>query len=156
MFEMEYRDRRTTTVRCALGLWVAAAAGAIGCSGGNPYDMVEVAGTVKYEDGSLIPAETIAIRFDPLAAPVGSNTHPRKGFADVNVVDGTFDLATTHKYGDGLVAGKHKVVVIASAKDGKASRVVSEEYGRPDTTPVEIDTSNQPLEIRIKKPRGRA
>ncbi len=155
MFEMAYRDRRTTTVRCALGAWVAAA-GAIGCSGGNPYDMVEVAGTVTYEDGSLIPADSIMLKFDPQAAPLDTKTHPRKGFADVNVSDGTFQFATTHKHADGLVAGKHKVLVAARLKKGNAANLVPKEYQRPDTTPVEIDTDELPLKIQVRKPTGGA
>lgn len=156
MFERTYRDRRTTPVRCALGLWVAAAAGAIGCSGGNPYDIVEVDGTVTYEDGSLIPADSIMLKFNPQAAPLDTKTHPRKGIAQINVADGTFQFATTHKYADGLVAGKHKVMVAAYPKDGKAVNLVPKEYLRPDTTPIEIDTDKLPLEIRIKKPTGGA
>jgi hypothetical protein len=68
-----------------------AVACAVGCSGGNPYDLVDVSGKVTYEDGSLIPADSIMLKFDPEAAPIDEKTHPRKGFALVNVGDGTFD-----------------------------------------------------------------
>jgi hypothetical protein len=133
-----------------------AVACAVGCSGGNPYDLVNVSGKVTYEDGSLIPAGSIMLKFDPEAAPIDAKTHPRKGFALVNVGDGTFEYATTHKHADGLIAGKHKVLIVAYAEDGKAANVVPKEYQRPDTTPIEVDTANLPLEIKIKKPANGA
>ena len=142
-----------------LGWWAAVCVvgvGAAGCSGGNAYELVQVSGTVTYEDGSLIPANSIMLKFDPQAGPVDAKTHARKGFAQVNVSDGTFAYATTHKHADGLVAGKHKVLVVAYAKDGAAANVVPNEYRRPDTTPVEIDTENLPLVIKVRKPTGGA
>lgn len=132
----------------------AALLGASGCSESSPYDLVTVSGKVSYDDGSLIPASSIMLKFDPEAAPLDAKTHPRKGFALVNVGDGTFDYATTHKHADGLVAGKHKVLVVAYAEDGKAARVVPKEYLRPDTTPLEIDTESLPLELKVQKPTG--
>ena len=92
------------------------------------------------------------LKFDPEAAPLDAKTHPRKGFALVNVGDGTFDYATTHRHADGLVAGKHKVLVVAYAEEGKTGNLVSKEYLRPDTTPLEIDTESLPLDIKVKKP----
>ena len=124
----------------------------VGCSGGSPYDLVDVSGKVTYDDGSLIPAGSIMLKFDPEAAALDAKTHPRKGFALVNVADGTFEYATTHKHADGLVAGKHKVLVVAYAAEGKTGDFVPKEYLRPDTTPLEVDTANLPLEIKIKKP----
>jgi hypothetical protein len=154
MIERTCLNRLATYIRRGFGIGMAA--GAIGCSGGSPYDIVEVSGTVTYEDGSLIPADSIMLKFDPQAAPLDTKTHPRKGFADVNVSDGSFQFATTHKYADGLVAGKHKVLVAARLKDSKAAKLVPKEYQRPDTTPVEIDTNNLPLKIQVRKPTGGA
>jgi hypothetical protein len=152
-------NRWKSTGRRWLSWWAAICVvegAAVGCSGGAPYDLVDVSGTVKYEDGSLIPAKSIMLKFDPEADPLDAKTHPRKGFALVNVSDGTFEFATTHKHADGLVAGKHKVLVVAYAEDGKSANVVPKEYVRPDTTPVEVDTDQLPLEIKVKKPTGGA
>ena len=148
-------NRSGANCRSWLIAWAAlgiVGASAVGCSESNPYDLVDVSGTVAYEDGSLIPAGSIMLKFDPEAAPLDAKTHPRKGFALVNVADGTFEYATTHKHADGLVAGKHKVLVVAYAAEGKAGNFVPKEYLRPDTTPIEVDTANLPLEIKIKKP----
>ncbi|MBL9161760.1 MAG: hypothetical protein JNL18_03355 [Planctomycetaceae bacterium] len=142
------RKRRSRwAIACVVGL-------VAGCSGSNPYDLVDVSGKVSYDDGSLIPAGSIMLKFNPEAPPLDAKTHPRKGFALVNVSDGTFASATTHKNADGLVAGKHKVLVVAYAADGKSANVVPKEYQRPDTTPIEIDTAILPLEIKVQKPTG--
>jgi hypothetical protein len=135
---------------CFLGLAAA------GCTDGSPFELVPVAGKVTYDDGSLIPAESIMIKFSPQAAAIDPKTHPRPGIAQVDVSDGTFEFATTHKHADGLVAGTHKVLVIAYGKDRKAVAVVPKEYEHPATTPIEIDTSDAPLEIKVPKPKGRA
>jgi hypothetical protein len=127
---------------------------AAGCSGGNPYDMVAVSGTVKYEDGSLIPAETIILKFEPQAQSLDAKTHPRKAFGRVDVATGAFDTITTHKYGDGIVAGKHKVLIMSSTKEGKITKLVPNEYMSSADTPIEVDTADQPFEIRVKKPSG--
>ena len=137
---------------CALASVVAGCA--IGCSDGSPYNLVKVAGSVKYEDGSLIPAETIMLKFEPEAAALDAKTHPRKAYGRVNVADGAFDTMTTHQYGDGVVAGRHKVLIIPTTSEGKVTKLVPDEYLNSATTPVEIDTDNQPLEIRVKKPKG--
>lgn len=135
-------------------LWLAAAlVAAAGCSDGNPYDLVSVSGTVTYDDGSLIPADSIILKFEPQAAALDAKTHPRKGFAKVDVASGSFDVATTHKHGDGLVAGKHKVLIFTTTSDGKQTPLIPREYLNPATTPIEIDTANQPLEIKVHKPK---
>jgi hypothetical protein len=143
--------RRTSSA--ALGAACLAALFAAGCGGGGPYDLVKVSGSLKYEDGSLIPAEAILLRFDPEAASLDAKTHPRKGMTRVNVADGTFDSVTTHKYADGLVAGRHKVMVFPTAK-GKPAKLIPDEYIDPAKTPLEVDTDDQPFELRVKKPGG--
>ncbi len=150
-------QRRTRRDRTRLAGWLLAAVGACaaGCSGASPYDLVEATGSVKYEDGSLIPAESIVIKFEPLAAALDAKTHPRKSYGTVNVADGTFDTVTTHKYGDGVVVGRHKVLIIPTTTDGKITNLIPNEYRNVDTTPIEVDTDQQPMEIRVKKPQGR-
>jgi hypothetical protein len=147
------RDRAGRLGRRLGGLWLAiVAACAAGCSGGSPYTVVPVSGTIKYDDGSLIPAESIMLRFEPEAAPLDAKTYPRKGMTLVNVADGTFDSVTTHHHGDGLVAGKHKVFIFPTAKGGKAVKLIPDEYNDPAKSLLEVDTDNQPFELRVKKP----
>ena len=116
----------------------------------QPYTVVKVKGTVAYEDGSLIPAEGLVVRFEPLAEPVNDRTHPRAGVAHVNPADGSFGFATTYHYGDGIIFGKHRVLVMATGFT--TGELIPGEYSNPRKTPVSVDTSQQPFEIRIRKP----
>ena len=120
----------------------------VGCGSDSPFEYVPVNGKVTYEDGTLIPAE-FELHFQALVPPKG-NAFPRPAKARVKA-DGTFDVVTSYKYGDGLVPGKHKVVV-AYANDSTGRLLVPEEYTAVMTTPLEIDTANAPLEIKIPKP----
>jgi hypothetical protein len=118
--------------------------GAIGCSR-EPFKLVPISGKVTYEDGSLIPAARMEVAFDPQAKPIDPKTHPRPGRAEVNVADGTFSEATSHKYGDGVVAGKHKVRVIIYDQNETPTEL--------QVTPseIEVDPDNTEFEFRVKK-----
>jgi hypothetical protein len=124
-----------------------------GCGSGKPWELVEVSGKVSYEDGSVIPINSMMLYFASQQPPADAKTFPRQGSVSVNIADGTFNNVTTYKYGDGLIAGKHKVVVAAYDIGGRdLSPKVPGEYATASTTPLEIDTANLPLEIRIRKP----
>jgi len=122
-----------------------------GC--GGTYDLVPVSGKVTYEDGALLPAEDNYVRltFYPQAAPLDAMTHPRPATADVNLEDGTFSFASTHDYGDGITAGRHKVV-LSTIVAQVAPRGVPAEYNDVATTPLEIDASDAPFHLKIKQP----
>lgn len=127
-----------------LACWITA-----GCSSSSPFDYVPVSGRVTYEDGSPISGGC-RLEFTALdAQPIGT-AHPRVGLAVVNA-SGEFDCVTSYKYGDGLVPGKHKVV-IRGATDQRGKPAVAKEYGTVQTTPLVIDTADVPLEIKIPKP----
>jgi hypothetical protein len=124
-----------------------------GCGSGKPWDLVTVNGKVTYEDGSLIPVSSMKLYFASQAPPADAKTFPRQGSVGVNVADGTFENVTTYKYADGLIAGKHKVVVAAYDSGSRdLSPKVPREYASAATTPLEIDTANLPIEIKIRKP----
>jgi hypothetical protein len=121
-----------------------------GCRDDNPFSQVPVSGRILYEDGSIIPAKAMRLVFSSEAPAVG-NQHPRPASAFVNVSDGTFSEATTLTNGDGLVRGKHKVVVDLTPLESQPN-AVPEKYGRVTTTPLLVDTNNLPMDIRISKP----
>jgi hypothetical protein len=125
----------------------------IGCGPSEPFDYVKVAGKVTYDDGSVIPAERLQVIFVSQAPPLDAKTQPRPGHAEVNVADGTFDTVTSHKYGDGLVPGKHKVQVIAMDKMQRPTKAVPKLYESPATTPLIVDTADAPFHIQIAKPQ---
>ena len=122
-----------------------------GCSG-EPFKHVQVSGKVTYEDGTVIPVSVMELTFQPQAAAVDAQTHPRPGHADVDVATGEFARATTRKPGDGLVAGRHKVKITAYDDTQQISRAIPAEYTDISTTPIELDTGDQPWNITIKRP----
>jgi hypothetical protein len=126
--------------------------GAVGCGRDNPFALVKVSGTLTYDDGSLIPANQIILKFEPLTAALNSKTHPPSGMSYVNVADGTFDLVTSYKYADGLVRGKHRVLVSATMESGDATRLVPDEYVDSGRTPLLVDTAESPFQLVVRKP----
>jgi hypothetical protein len=127
-------------------------AGLGGCGSDAPFEYVPVRGTIKYEDGELIPAESIRLTFDPLVAPLDEKTYPRKGSASVDVATGGFTSVTSYKPGDGLVAGEHKVIVTTLDRDGNVAPLVPREYEQAGTTPLVIHTDDSPLDLRVPRP----
>ena len=137
------------------GLWLMVLVVALtGCLGSSePFDYVEVTGKVTYEDGSIIPADNITVTFVPQLESVDETIYPPSGMADVNVADGTFDTVTSRNYGDGIVPGKHKVLVQAFIGEMEPSTAIPAIYADPATTPLEIDTSDtKPLKLLIARP----
>lgn len=127
--------------------------GVLGCSK-EPFTMIPVRGKVTYEDGSVIPAKQIRVEFVPQVEMVNAATHPRPGMTYLNVDDGTFASVTSHKADDGLVVGKHKVVVVSLDERENQTNAVPKSYAAPDTTPLEIEVNGETksLELKVKKP----
>ncbi len=144
------------------GGWLLAAglvltAGSLsGCGSGDPFSYVPTTGKVTYEDGTPIPAPVVHLTFVAENPPtIDEKTFAPKGKADVTSTDGSFDVVTSHNYNDGLLPGKHKVLAIATDdKHQIIEGVIPPEYKEVNKTPLEIDTANQPLVIKIKKPAG--
>jgi hypothetical protein len=123
-----------------------------GCSQ-EPFAMVPVSGAITFEDGSLIQAERIVVCFVPQVDPVDAKTHPLSGRAEVDIKTGAFTQATSHKYGDGLVRGTHKVYLEVYPKAGIAPPPIPREYSTVKDTPLTYDTEK--LECIIKLPKSR-
>jgi hypothetical protein len=139
------------TIRCgALLLPVLCVLG--GCGRDSPFDLVRVNGTLNYDDGTLIPAKLIILKFEPLAAPLDSKTHPPSGMSYVDLSNGTFDVVTSYKYADGLVRGKHRVLVAATGDSGDSKSLVPEDYIDSGRTPLLVDTANSPFRLVVRKP----
>jgi hypothetical protein len=124
----------------------------VGCDSGSPYDYVKVNGKISYDDGMPIPAGAIRLQFAALDAPAIEGAHPRPAVANVDA-QGEFPCATSYKYGDGLIPGKHKVAIQqATAQDGKL--LVPKEYTSIATTPLLVDTADAPFHIKVPKSKG--
>ncbi|MEX2172016.1 MAG: hypothetical protein WD851_22030 [Pirellulales bacterium] len=129
----------------------------LGCGSDMPFDVVSVHGKVTYDDGSLIQADSIHVTFNPIDADRKGKIVPPGGQTDINVQDGTFSAVSSHRANDGLVVGRHKVVVVAFKKgtDGNSvpTPAVPAIYRQVTTTPleVEVDSPNQILELKVSK-----
>ena len=89
-----------------------------GCGEKDPFSYVPVSGKVTYDDGSKLP-QGVNLRFLPQSPPLNAKTYPRSGTATVDAQTGEYGPVTSHQFGDGLVQGKHRVVLAGSR--GKAS-----------------------------------
>jgi len=134
-----------------IGLAVCAAAVVViwtmsGCGGSSdPFEIVPVSGKVTYEDGTPMPVGRLTVVFTPHAQPIEANAFPRQAQAEVNVADGTFASATTHKFGDGLILGHHSVEVFSY--NGKGQQVLV------PISPKEIEVSDESTVFEFKIPR---
>ena len=122
----------------------------VGC-GGGPFSIVPVSGVVKYEDGTAIPHSDYRLKFVPQMGSPDGVSFPRVATAMIDG-EGRFDQVTTHKYGDGLIRGKHKVYLKIGAGPG-GKPLVPADYLDAETTPLIIDTAEgRSLEILVPKP----
>ncbi|NCA17286.1 MAG: DUF4339 domain-containing protein [Betaproteobacteria bacterium] len=140
-----------TTALCAsllcLGLrWMIAARGS------DPYRYRSISGHIGYEDGQPIPADAIYLTFIPLGPPLRPGVHPRCGFASVNPRDGFFASATSRKRGDGIVDGKHRVLVRALKEGVLRTDLVPKEYLDFERTPLEVDAGSGRVELTVRRP----
>lgn len=128
----------------------------LGCGDGRPYRVTPVRGSIAYEDGSLIPAEGITLRFESQEPPVNPKEHPRPGLVEVDVSSGEFGAPTTYDYQDGVVRGRHKVLVqVTGAQPGaptSGQALIPKGYGSAASTPLEVSSGDSPFEFRIPKP----
>ena len=125
-----------------------------GCSH-EPFALVSVSGKVTYDDGSPIPVERLCLIFYSELAPIDSKTHPRPATASVDAATGTIHSVCTHKFNDGLARGKHKVIVGVLGGGLPPESMLPPEYRDRTTTPLEVDTDQQPFELKIHKPKPR-
>jgi hypothetical protein len=140
--------------RVALSLCGCFLAGSLaGCGSGEPFSYVKVNGKASYSDGTPIPAK-IRLTFIAVNPPTTDQTTIPRPAAAITNSDGTFDNVTSHTYGDGLIPGKHKVVLtVESGRGGESTtNLFAPEYSDPTKTPIEVDTANLPMEIKVKKP----
>lgn len=125
----------------------------VGCGGPGPYDTVGGKGTIRYDDGSNIPAGRIELIFISQQPPLDAKTHPRQGVAEVNVADGSFTV-TTYEANDGLIRGEHVVLAKSIAPGGGYTPAIPAEYRSASTTPLSVDAQGQAIELVVPRPGG--
>ena len=125
------------------------------CGSGDPFAYVKVSGKVTFKGGSQIEAHRVTVTFIPQTEPIDERAYPRSGMAEVNVSDGTFDVVTSHTYGDGIVGGRHKVLIRTYDKQDNPIDVVSPAYSNPDTTPLLVNTAETTyFNLTVRKPES--
>jgi hypothetical protein len=128
---------------------------AAGCRRMDPYSYAPVSGDVLYEDGRPIQFSDMQLFFYPQVSPQAARTHPRPGWATLDAGTGRFARATTRTPGDGIVAGAHKVTLNTISRGSLPPDIVGPEYGDPATTPLMVDTKDQPFRLRVARPPSR-
>ena len=123
-----------------------------GCGPKDPFSYVHISGKITYDDGTLIPVKDLELTFLPQSGALDPKTHPLPGVAAVNAATGEFHAATSHRYNDGLVRGKHKVVLGGVSSMPLPPNLVPPEYCNPAKTPLEVDTARQPFVLKVRKP----
>jgi hypothetical protein len=131
-------------------LWAAFAAS--GCNKASRPPTIPVSGEVTYDDKTLVPANTIEVRFLTPQALIDQGCPP-EAVARVDTQKSTFDEATTWVHGDGVVAGENAIEVVryGDEKDSGSSR--AKYYRGDDVFPnkVVVSPNNTVFQISIRK-----
>ena len=125
-----------------------------GCGASVPFNIVPVHGKVAYDDGSLIPADSMLVTFNPIRSGEKGKIVPPGGQTQVNVQDGTFSAVSSHRAYDGLAIGRHKVVVVSFKKGPMETRLHPTRYRPSIATRVRRHwklTLNQTINSWISK-----
>lgn len=139
----------------AVALVVSVAVSLVGCGSENPFDHAQIQGTVTYEDGTPIPGNSVHATFVPTLAPLDAKTYPKNGHAQLDSA-GNFSIVTSYRHADGVVEGKHKVLVVSRNANGKPTDAVPKEYWSEHTTPLAIDTADSPFQLKVRKPASKS
>jgi hypothetical protein len=118
----------------------------------DPFSYVKVSGKVCYEDGTPLPME-VRVTFYPQSGSIDLKTHPRPGRTTTDKTTGALGIITSNHYDDGLVPGRHKVILLDGQRRLLPPSIAAPEYGDPDRTPLEVDTAKLPFEIKVKTPK---
>lgn len=114
----------------------------IGCSGQkNPFQMAQVSGRVAYADGRPIEAAGVTIFFLPENVAAVGHKFARPAEARLKP-DGSFSEFSTAVRDDGVIVGRHKVVLMAwNADTTPCASAVAKRYSDAQTTPLAAEVS---------------
>ncbi len=136
---------RMITAGCALTTLVLVA----GCGdAGPPFETATVSGRITLSDGRRLDPEETIVRFIPQKIAPIDGQHPRTGEAHLTD-DGRLAKVTTYKPGDGLIVGRHKVVLESYLSDG--TQMFDARYADSRRTPWEVEVKKgQPNEFHLE------
>jgi hypothetical protein len=108
-------------------------------------------GTLTYEDGTPLGESEIRLTFYPLEVASQGTLSPRAGIT-VPDKDGAFKSITSLRSGDGLMRAKYRVTLTTMAGQPLPGKVISRQYAKFDTSPLEVTVEGSPLAITVPRP----
>ena len=123
-----------------------------GCGEKSPFQYVDISGTVRYEDSSLLPVHALVINFHPQISPSVAGKSARMGSVLINSATGEFANVVSIKGQKGVVRGKHKVTLHLPGRQPLPPDVASLDYSNPEKTPIEINADDRHFDIRVSRP----
>ena len=131
-------------------IWSAVVVLFIGSIYGGPA-LLKVHGRVVYEDGTAIPAPSIVLSFVPLNPSGEKATNGRTGVVIVDSDTGKFASVLACR-NSSMELSKYKVCVLAEPQVPLSANLLRAEYAKSTTTPLEVDVTQIPLELRVDRP----
>jgi hypothetical protein len=131
-------------------IWSIVAVLFVGSTYGGPA-LLKVAGRVVYEDGMAIPAPSIVLSFVPLDPSGEKATNGRTGVVVVDSETGKFASVLACR-NSSTELPKYKVCVLAEPQVPLSENLLRAEYAKSTTTPLEVDVTQIPLELRVARP----
>jgi hypothetical protein len=129
------------------GVFASMCMGICGCGDSQPKTY-PVAGTLQFEDGKSVPGGTISFH-----CTLDGKAYVGRGRVGA---DGKFEL-TTFNEGDGVVAGEHRVTVVALPPPDSRTpppAVFDSKYGDPDQSGLTATITPETKEVTIKIARA--
>jgi len=113
---------------------------------------VPVSGSVAYDDGAVLPVDSLILRFHSLVRARDARTLPPHGTAVVDAKTGTFSSAKTTLFKGGLIEGLHKITLHSADGQALDPAIVPGDYSDATTTILRVHTKDSPFTIRIRRP----
>jgi hypothetical protein len=145
---------RLERTAAALSVAALAALAACGCRKVAQAPTIPVSGKVTYEDGSLVPANQMELKFVTTQPELYSQKdYPLAATARVDTRDGTFQEMTTWEHGDGVIAGEYDVEVLRYGDEKNPGGYEAKVYRGEQVWPSRVTVAPDKREFHITIPR---
>ena len=133
--------------------WVAILAVLVVGCGKQQTPIVPVSGTVTYDDGSVVPANQMEVKFLTPAKLIEEESFPPDATARVDTRDGHFPEVTTLQHGDGLGIGQHEVEVVRYGDEANPGDLTAQVYRGDKVWPSKVTVGPGKNEFMITIPK---
>lgn len=132
----------TVAALVALAAW--------GCRKAVETPTIPVSGQVTYDDGSLVPANQIELKFVAVNPDAyRAKDLPAFATARVDTRDGTFKAMTTWQFGDGVIPGEYDVEVLRYGDETHPGGFEAEVYSGEQVMPSRVIVARDRTEFHI-------